>query len=96
MPEPEAGDDLVEDQQRAVLVAQLAHAGVEVARQGAGAALRPDRLDEHRGRAAAGPVEPQGPLRASRSPGKNSCVCRNTYFGTPWASWCRVPGIRSP
>ena len=51
-PEPEPGDDLVEDEQRAELVAQLAHGGVEAERHRPRAALRADRLDDHRRRAA--------------------------------------------
>ena len=55
-PDPEAGDDLVEDEQGAELVAQLAHPGVEVLGRRAGARLRAERLEHHGGRAAAHPV----------------------------------------
>ena len=67
MPEPEAGHDLVEDQQRLELVAQLSHFLVEVIGHRAGAALRADRFHDHGRRAPQQLVEDQpGPQRSQR------------------------------
>ena len=54
---PETGDDLVEDEQRARLVAQAAQARQEpIVRQEAGRVVR-ERLDDHRGDVIAMPLE---------------------------------------
>ena len=50
--EPEAGDDLVEDQQGAEFVAEFAHGGVEAEGGGVGAGFGADRFEQDRGGAA--------------------------------------------
>ena len=81
-----AGLDLVEDQQHAALVAQLAQPGEVIRRRDVDAALALDRLDQDRGRLVV--ERPRRRRRGrrtgrTRSPGPSARSRRGTWAG-PW------------
>ena len=94
--QPEAGHNLIEDQQCAELITQLAHFLIEIEGHRAGAALGSERFDDDRGRAAEQVVEDQVAFQCSQGIRDRIPGCWPLLrAGCPWLPTGRCPGYAS-